>query len=89
MLPIRMYVCGAALPPSLVPCHSVIHWHNTKSFLGMTPRPTAAAAACCAAGQAVVVGGGYIGFEAAAGLSMHGLDVTMVFPETHLVSCVQ
>lgn len=35
--------------------------------------------------QAIVVGGGYIGLEVAAGLSLHGLDITMVFPEPHLV----
>jgi monodehydroascorbate reductase (NADH) len=43
------------------------------------------AAAAAAAVQAVVVGGGYIGLEVAAGLSLQGLDVTMVFPEQHLV----
>lgn len=36
--------------------------------------------------QAVVVGGGYIGLEVAAGMSLQGLDVTMVFPEEFLVS---
>lgn len=36
--------------------------------------------------QAVVVGGGYIGLEVAAGLSLQGLEVTMVFPEQLLVS---
>lgn len=38
-----------------------------------------------AGGKAVVVGGGYIGMEVAAGLSMWGLDVTMVFPESRLM----
>jgi pyruvate/2-oxoglutarate dehydrogenase complex dihydrolipoamide dehydrogenase (E3) component len=46
---------------------------------------SAAAAAAAAAVQAVVVGGGYIGLEVAAGLSLQGLHVTMVFPEQHLV----
>jgi NADPH-dependent 2,4-dienoyl-CoA reductase/sulfur reductase-like enzyme len=36
--------------------------------------------------QVVVVGGGYIGLEVAAGLSLHGLHVTMVFPEKHLMA---
>jgi monodehydroascorbate reductase (NADH) len=36
--------------------------------------------------QVVVVGGGYIGLEVAAGLSLHGVEVTMVFPETHLMA---
>eukprot|EP00879_Flechtneria_rotunda_P012381 GHRR01012929.1.p1 GENE.GHRR01012929.1~~GHRR01012929.1.p1 ORF type:complete len:306 (+),score=104.79 GHRR01012929.1:2353-3270(+) len=36
--------------------------------------------------QAVVVGGGYIGLEVAAGLSLQGLEVTMVFPDPHLMA---
>jgi monodehydroascorbate reductase (NADH) len=32
------------------------------------------------------VGGGYIGLEVAAGLSLHGVAVTMVFPEAHLMA---
>eukprot|EP00882_Tetradesmus_deserticola_P012891 GHRQ01013663.1.p1 GENE.GHRQ01013663.1~~GHRQ01013663.1.p1 ORF type:complete len:335 (+),score=159.41 GHRQ01013663.1:183-1187(+) len=43
-------------------------------------------AAKAAGNKAVVVGGGYIGLEVAAGLSMHGLEVTMVFPDTHLMA---
>ncbi|KAF6255444.1 monodehydroascorbate reductase [Scenedesmus sp. NREL 46B-D3] len=43
-------------------------------------------AAKAAGNKAVVVGGGYIGLEVAAGLSMHGLDVTMVFPDDHLMA---
>lgn len=38
--------------------------------------------------QVVCVGGGYIGLEAAAGLSLHDLDITMVFPEQHLCVCL-
>ena len=35
----------------------------------------------------MVVGGGYIGLEVAAGLSMHdNVQVTMVFPESHLMA---
>jgi monodehydroascorbate reductase (NADH) len=34
----------------------------------------------------VVVGGGYIGLEVAAGLRLNNLDVTMVFPEPHLMA---
>lgn len=37
-------------------------------------------------GKAVCIGGGYIGMECAAGLANNGLDVTMVFPEDHLMS---
>lgn len=36
-------------------------------------------------GKVVVVGGGYIGMEVAASLSMWGLDITMVFPESRLM----
>ncbi|KAK9833441.1 hypothetical protein WJX81_005619 [Elliptochloris bilobata] len=36
-------------------------------------------------GRAVIVGGGYIGLETAAGLSMNGLDVTLVFPESRVM----
>eukprot|EP00775_Hariotina_reticulata_P008424 gene8424-8607_t len=39
-----------------------------------------------AGGKAVVVGGGYIGLEVAAGLRLNNLDVTMVFPEPHLMA---
>ena len=35
--------------------------------------------------QATVIGGGYIGMETAAGLNKNGLDVTLVFPEKHLM----
>lgn len=35
--------------------------------------------------QAVVVGGGYIGMECTAALCKNGLEVTMVFPEDHLM----
>lgn len=42
-----------------------------------------------AAGKtAVVIGGGFIGSEMAAALAMSGLQVTMVFPESYLVSRV-
>jgi monodehydroascorbate reductase (NADH) len=36
--------------------------------------------------QVIIVGGGYIGMEVAAGLSAHGLEITMVFPEDHLLA---
>ena len=32
-----------------------------------------------------MIGGGYIGMETAAGLNKNGLDVTVVFPEKHLM----
>lgn len=32
-----------------------------------------------------MIGGGYIGMETAAGLNKNGLDVTIVFPEKHLM----
>jgi monodehydroascorbate reductase (NADH) len=35
--------------------------------------------------QATIVGGGYIGMETAACLSKNGLEVTLVFPEKHLM----
>lgn len=35
--------------------------------------------------QAVVIGGGYIGLEVSAGLCLQGLEVTMVFPEPHVM----
>ncbi|CAL8465067.1 g4602 [Coccomyxa elongata] len=35
--------------------------------------------------KATVIGGGYIGMETAAGLNKNGLDVTIVFPEKHLM----
>ena len=35
--------------------------------------------------QATVIGGGYIGLETAAGLNKNGLDVTLVFPEKHVM----
>ena len=33
----------------------------------------------------VVIGGGYIGMEVGSNLSKHGLDVTLVYPEKHLM----
>jgi len=38
-----------------------------------------------AGNKAVVIGGGYIGMECTAALCKNGLDVTMVFPEDHLM----
>ncbi len=38
--------------------------------------------------RAVIIGGGYIGTEVAAVLSDRGLDVTMVFPDEHLLTRV-
>lgn len=38
--------------------------------------------------SAVVIGGGFIGSEIAAALNMNNVDVTMVFPESYLVSKV-
>lgn len=35
--------------------------------------------------QVVVIGGGYIGMEVGSNLSKHGLDVTLVYPEKHLM----
>ena len=35
--------------------------------------------------QATVIGGGYIGMEVGAGLNKNGMDVTIVFPEKHLM----
>jgi monodehydroascorbate reductase (NADH) len=35
--------------------------------------------------KVVVVGGGYIGCEVGAGLNLNGLDVTIVYPEKHLM----
>eukprot|EP00877_Chromochloris_zofingiensis_P009363 jgi/Chrzof1/4680/Cz14g22170.t1 len=35
--------------------------------------------------KAVVIGGGYIGLEVSAGLCLQGLEVTMVFPEPHVM----
>jgi len=35
--------------------------------------------------QATVIGGGYIGMEVGAGLSKNGMDVTLVYPEKHLM----
>lgn len=35
--------------------------------------------------QAVVIGGGYIGMEVGSNLSKHGLEVTLVWPEKHLM----
>lgn len=43
------------------------------------------AAAKAAGNKAVIVGGGYIGMEVAAALSLHGLELTMVFPESRLM----
>lgn len=37
---------------------------------------------------AVIIGGGFIGSEIAAALNTNGIDVTMVFPESYLVSRV-
>ena len=34
----------------------------------------------------LVVGGGYIGAETAAGLSLHGLPLSLVFPEDHIMA---
>ena len=45
----------------------------------------AIAATKAAGGKAVCIGGGYIGMECAAALAMNGLDVTMVYPEPHLM----
>jgi monodehydroascorbate reductase (NADH) len=36
--------------------------------------------------QMVVAGGGYIGLEVAAALSLHGVEVSMVFPEDRLMA---
>ena len=35
--------------------------------------------------QVVVIGGGYIGMEVGSNLSKHGLEVTLVYPEKHLM----
>ncbi len=43
------------------------------------------AAVKAAGGRVVCVGGGYIGMETAAAISLHGVDVTMIFPEPRLL----
>lgn len=57
-------------------CTTITNTNTHPQLPHSTPTPTT---------QAVIVGGGYIGMEVAAALSLHGLDITMVFPESRLM----
>ena len=57
------------------------YYRYLDDFLALRPLATAGK-------RAVVIGGSFIGSEMAAALNLQGVDVTMLFPEEHLVQRV-
>lgn len=67
---------------------AVIACATKRHRMPLLPCPTCVCclSACHTFSQVVVVGGGYIGMEAAAGLRLHGVDVTVLMPEDRLMA---
>jgi 3-phenylpropionate/trans-cinnamate dioxygenase ferredoxin reductase component len=68
-------------PRTILDSDGVVYFRTLEDYRAVRARVSDGA-------RAVVVGGGFIGSEIAAALAMNGCRVTMVFPETGIVSRV-